>query len=253
MPSRVPGASAARCSLARAGRRGPVRRVVGDRGRGGARGSRARRPRGARWTSRRARGAGSGARRGPVVSTSGPPRGRRPAGRRRPGRRGCRAARAVADGSSPGVGSAPPRREVAVDRGLQRALDDLLGVRVVAQVARDRVDRLLVAVRRVEAVDAPVVEPVREDLVPAGRGRCGRGRQRERDDERREQREARRPSAGGRRWRRGGSVSQVRPGGSAVGRVFRLPVISCVRQGKRFVRRTSSYPCAGAGKRRGRW
>ena len=61
----------------------------------------------------------------------------------------------------------PARSELAAQRRLQRAGDDVLRVRVVAEVVGDRVDRLLVAVERVEAVDAPVVEPVPEHLLPA--------------------------------------------------------------------------------------
>ncbi len=83
--------------------------------------------------------------------------------------------------------------ELASERALQRPRDDVLGVRVVADVVGDRVDRLLVAVQRVEAVDAAVVEPVVEHLLSA-RGRSGgraRGRQgrqqRRRDDERRDE------------------------------------------------------------------
>ena len=62
------------------------------------------------------------------------------------------AARAVV-----GAGIGAARRELAVDGGLERAADDLLRVRVVAEVARDRVDRVLVAVEVVEPVDPAVV------------------------------------------------------------------------------------------------
>ena len=71
----------------------------------------------------------------------------------------------------------PAGCEMAVEGGLQRARDDVLGVRVRADVRRDCVDRLLVAVVRVEAVDAAVVEPVAEHLL-ATRCRRARGRRR---------------------------------------------------------------------------
>ena len=83
--------------------------------------------------------------------------------------------------------------ELAAQRALQRAGDDVLGVGVVPDVVGDRVDRLLVAVQRVEAVDAAVVEPVAEHLLSAwgrsgGRARGGQGRQQRcRDDERRDE------------------------------------------------------------------
>ena len=67
-----------------------------------------------------------------------------------------------------------PGSRLAAQRSLQRARDDVLGVDVVAEVVRDRVDRLLVAVERVEAVDAPVVVPVGEHLLAALRRRVRR-------------------------------------------------------------------------------
>src|SRR5207245_7273795 len=67
------------------------------------------------------------------------------------------------------------RVESPVQGLLERAVDDVGRVRVVSDVRRDRVDRLLVAVQRIDAVDAPVVEPVRDDLLAALRplGGCG--------------------------------------------------------------------------------
>ena len=107
--------------------------------------------------------------------------------------------------------------------------------------------------RRVEAVDAAVVEPVREDLVPARRGhRRRRAAARARRRRSRAQRRAAQQVRVARRY--GDEVCGVTgaAGGLAVGRVFRLLVSSACVQGKRFVRRTRAYtPAAGAGKRRG--
>ena len=141
---------------------------------------------------------------GPDVSTSGrrglaDPFGSR--GRPCPERRGASVV------ESPGGRVGPAGRELSAERALQRARDDLLGVRVVAEVVRDRVDRVLVAVERIEAVDSPVVEPVREHLVPAGRlgRRGGGGRSGERDERAREHRE--------RRYERVRDADGVREGG----------------------------------------
>ena len=69
-----------------------------------------------------------------------------------------------------------PGSELAADCGLERPRDDLLRIRVVANVRRNTVDRLLVAVQRIEAVDAPVVPPVVEHPLPARRECGGRAR-----------------------------------------------------------------------------
>ena len=53
--------------------------------------------------------------------------------------------------------------------------DHVLGVGVVADLRRNGCDRFLVAVKRVEAVDATVVEPVREHLLGTGGRRVRRG------------------------------------------------------------------------------
>ena len=113
----------------------------------------------------------------------GPRVGRRLAARRSGGRRSRRLRRRRGR-------IVAARSELAAKRGLERAGDDLLRVRVVPQVGRDRVDRLLVAVRLVQAVDASVVEPVREDLVSAYR-RHGRRRQGEHNDSAKSEKESR--------------------------------------------------------------
>ena len=138
--------------------------------RGGVRGSRARLRRAARGTFHRARAAGSGSRTGRTCRRRGRPAGCRSSpfrpSRRPPSRRAGGGGIVVSRSRI-----APTRREVAAKRGLERAGDDVLGVRVVTQVVGDRVDRLLVAVERIEAVDAAVVEPVRKHLLAA----CGGG------------------------------------------------------------------------------
>ena len=160
----------------------------------GARRIRGHRLRGARWTCRRARGGGSAPTTG---SRCRPPA--LPAGRRSRCLRFHRAAPAVPVPGRVAVAGCrilPAGCEVAVQSGLQRAGDDVLGVRVRADVRRYRVDRLLVAVVRVEAVDAPVVEPVAKHLLATwcrrarGRRYGQRRRRRQRDDDQRDERAA---------------------------------------------------------------
>ena len=139
---------------------------------GAARGSRARLRPAARATFPPSTSSGIGTEDGPEVSTSGAACGLSGA-----------AARAVVPPFPPEPRCPPPRLgrrivvvpasdrappgELPAQRRLQRARDDVLGVGVVADVVRDRVDRLLVAVERIEAVDAAVVEPVGEHLLAA--------------------------------------------------------------------------------------
>ena len=173
------------------------------------------------------------------------------AGACRPGRAapplGCADRRCRLPGSDP----RRPGVELAAQGALERTRDDLLGVRVVPQVGRDRVDRLLVAVQWVEPVDAAVVEPVREHLLPARawlRLRCLRAR-------------ARRPAPSMRvssakttcgEWGfcASSAVSRARPG-AQFGRVSRLQVIRWCGQSKRFVRRSRRVPSLRGGIRRG--
>ena len=61
--------------------------------------------------------------------------------------------------------------ELAARRPLERPGDDVRGVRVVAEVVRDRVDGVSVAREVVDAVDAAVVLPVRKNGLGA-RSRC---------------------------------------------------------------------------------
>ena len=71
---------------------------------------------------------------------------------------------------------------LALLRVLQRAQDVLAGARVVPHVYREDLDRVPVAVQRVDVVDAAVVVPVRDHLFRAalGRGRARRTRGHER-------------------------------------------------------------------------
>ena len=124
------------------------------RGAGSARSSRCRsrhhlRPRaGSRSSGRCTSGRSSGS----SAASSGPPA--RAAAGRRIGRRG--------------------RRGLAAHARLERPLDVLLRARVVPDVRRERLDRVVVAVQRIGAVDAAVVVPVVDHLARAGRGRARR-------------------------------------------------------------------------------
>ena len=74
---------------------------------------------------------------------------------------------------------------LAAQLRLERARDVVLRARVVAHVAREALDRVVVAVIRVGAVDAAVLPPVVDHLATAGRSGagCGSG-----GDEQREER-----------------------------------------------------------------
>ena len=91
--------------------------------------------------------------------------------------RGCGAARRT------GVG-------LVQSRVRERPADVLLGVRVVLHVHRQRADRVEVAVRREDLVDAPVAVPVVDDLLAtrlgggAGGRRAGKQGQHDERDQR---------------------------------------------------------------------
>ena len=148
---------------------------------------------------------------------------------------------------SPGVGSFPPGARWPSRADCKRARDDVLGVRVRADVRRDRVDRLLVAVVRVEAVDAPVVEPVAEHLLAARCRRAGgrrhgqRRRGRQRDDDQRDERAA--LTTGCHVWDLTGRSRKP-----MACEVFRRGVMRSCGQSKRFVGRTRELPCRSPGK-----
>ena len=133
-------------------------------GGGAARRTRGRRPRAARRTSRRGRGAAAGTRWTPTS---------RPAARRR--------AAATRPCSAPGAAA----REPLAGHVLERPRDDLLRIRVDADVLGNRVDRGLVAGELVDAIDPVVVEPVVEDRLAARRCRTGSAGRGERRDEHR--------------------------------------------------------------------
>jgi len=78
---------------------------------------------------------------------------------------------------------------ILANGALERALDDVGRVGVVADVRRQVVERLLVAGQPIEVVDAPVVRPVEQHPLGAG-GRCsGRAREGERQEQAGEARE----------------------------------------------------------------
>ena len=66
----------------------------------------------------------------------------------------------------------------AAERAVQSGLDRVGDVRVVAQILRHVLQRLLVARRLVLAVDRAVVEPVVDHPLPARLARCRGGRRR---------------------------------------------------------------------------
>ncbi len=185
---------------------------------------------------------GIGTEDGPDVSTSGAACGLSPEPPFRPSRRSrrSRCLRPVRGSSSFGVGSRPAGGEVAAQRRLERARDDVLGVGVVAEVVRDRVDRLLVAVERIEAVDAAVVEPVGEHLLAALRRGARRARGRERGERAQGEREDRNERAEKARGchERGLMGADGSPGQG----VFRRGVSGWCVESKRSVRRPPPYP-----------
>ena len=82
----------------------------------------------------------------------------------------------------PPAGSVVDGGVLAAHRGLHRPLDVLLRARVVADVTRQRLDRVVVAVERVGAVDAAVGVPVVDHALPARGARGGRSGQRESEE-----------------------------------------------------------------------
>ena len=172
-----------------AGRRRPCGRSSG------APGSRPSRRRGAARRGRPGRSAARARTRGRTCRRSRPPRSGR----------SCRSRSCSSRASSPSSASCPAwsasRRLGGRRRGLgrrrragrrlaarvllallrvrQRAADLLLRVRVVEHVGREDADRLAVARERVDLVDAPVVVPVVDHLLPATRRQRGPGRHEE--------------------------------------------------------------------------
>ena len=145
---------------------------------------------------------------------------------------------------------APTRGEVAAERGLECTGDDVLGIGVVAEVVRDRVDGLLVAVEWIEAVDSAVVEPVGEHLLAALRRCARRARSRERGDgaqREREDRDERAKEAGGCQER-----DLIGAAGSPGLGVFRRGVSRWCAESKRFVRRHGVVACRASRTNRAR-
>ena len=108
------------------------------------------------------------------------------------------------------------RRVLAAPRRLERALDLLLRVRVVADVAGQGLDRVVVAVEVVRAVDPAVLVPVVDHGAAARWGRAGRRRDHEQRRERGEEHEQAERSSG---WLVGGCGDQGLESGAIVPRI----------------------------------